>query len=254
MFSLLFWKVSRGSPFNDITTGGGCQRRVGRDRLAAMQSPASPLFDRLAEDKRRAILGAAAAEFARAGFTAAKVDDIAARSGVSVGALYKYFGSKENCFLAVLDDGVKELEARLDQVMGGEAEPWARIEAIVRLIPEHSRRHAEVLRLYHEIGGEGLSALGRDFCRRFEGLSARCYSALLAEARAAGLARPGLDEDYAAFFLDNVFIALQFSFSCDYHKLRKAVYLGPEKDADDESLVARTLEFLRYGLAGHDFP
>jgi TetR/AcrR family transcriptional regulator len=215
-----------------------------------MPSLASPLFDRLPDDKRRVILDSAAAEFARSGFNAAKVDQIAARAGISVGALYKYFGNKEACFLAVLEDGVRELEARLDQVMATETEPWARIEAIVRLIPEHSRRHSEVLRLYHEIGGEGLSELGREFCLRFEGLSARCYSALLAEARAAGVVHPDLDEDYAAFCLDNVFMALQFSFSCDYHKLRKAVYLGPNKDADDEALVARTLHFLRYGLSG----
>jgi TetR/AcrR family transcriptional regulator len=215
-----------------------------------MPSPATPLFERLSDEKKRLILGSAAAEFARSGFTAAKVDQIAARAGISVGALYKYFGSKESCFLAVLEDGVRELEARLEQVMSDAAEPWARIEAIVRLIPEHSRRHAEVLRLYHEIGGEGLSELGGDFCRRFEGLSARCYSALLAEARAASAVQPDLDEDYAAFCLDNIFMALQFSFSCDYHKLRKSIYLGKLKAEDDEELVSRTLKFLKYGLAG----
>lgn len=209
-----------------------------------------PQFERLPQEKKRAILDSAAAEFARAGFVAARVDDIAARAGVSVGALYKYFGSKENCFLAVLEDGISELELRLEEVLRQESDPWARIEAIVRLIPEHSRRHAEVLRLYHEIGGEGLSGLASEFCQRFEGLSARTYSALLAEARDAKLVRAGLDEDYAAFFLDNVFMSLQFAYSCDYHKLRKAVYLGPEKDADDEALVLRSLDFLRYGLAG----
>ncbi len=210
----------------------------------------TPVFQRLPEEKRQSVLRAAAAEFARSGFTAAKVDVIAANAGISVGALYKYFGSKENCFLAVLDDGVKELEKRLNDVLGGSTEPWARIEAIVRLIPEHSRRHAEILRLYHEIGGAGLFALSRDFCRRFEGMSARCYSALMAEARSAGLVRKGLDERFAAFFLDNIFMSLQFAYSCDYYKLRKAVYLDTKKDADDETMISRTLEFLRYGLAG----
>jgi TetR/AcrR family transcriptional regulator len=208
------------------------------------------LFERLPQAKQRLVLDSAAMEFARSGFIAAKVDDIAARAGISVGSLYKYFGSKENCFLAVLEDGIRELDARLDEVMSRVREPWARIEAIVRLIPEHSRRHAEVLRLYHEIGGEGLSELGQDFCRRFEGTSARCYSALLAQAREAGLARPDLDEDFGAFCLDNVFMSLQFAYSCDYHKLRKAVYLGPEKDADDDRLVGQILEFLRHGLGG----
>jgi len=210
----------------------------------------TPVFDRLADAKKQTILAAAAAEFARSGFTAAKVDQIAARAGISVGSLYQYFGTKERCFLAVLDDGVAELQDRLDGVLSRVSEPWARIEAIVRLIPEHSRRHAEVLRLYHEIGGEGLSELGRDFCQRFEGLSARVYAALLAEARSAGAVRADLDENYAAFCLDSLFVALQFSFSCDYHRLRKAVYLGAAKDADDEALVTRVLQFLRYGLAG----
>jgi TetR/AcrR family transcriptional regulator len=215
-----------------------------------MPTHATPLFERLSEEKRRTILDSAAAEFSRSGFTAAKVDLIAAKAGISVGALYKYFGNKENCFLAVLDDGVRELEEILNKVLTSESEPWARIEAIVRLIPRHSRSYAEVLRLYHEIGGAGLSGLSGDFCKRFEGMSSRCYSALLAEAKAAGLVRGNLDERYAAFFLDNIFMSLQFAYSCDYYKTRKAVYLGPEREGDDEALVAMTLDFLRHGLSG----
>jgi AcrR family transcriptional regulator len=215
-----------------------------------MSTHAKALFERLPEEKRRTILDCAAAEFSQHGFTAAKVDLIASKAGISVGALYKYFGSKESCFLAVLDDGVRELEERLEQVLSSQTESWARIEAIVRLIPEHSRRHAEILRLYHEIGGVGLSALSEDFCKRFEGLSGRCYAELLAEARSIGLVREGLDERFAAFFLDNIFMSLQFAYSCDYYKTRKSVYLGPERDVDDEALITRTLEFLRYGLAG----
>lgn len=215
-----------------------------------MSAHVTPLFERLAEDKRRAILDSAATEFSHSGFSAAKVDLIAENAGISVGALYKYFGSKENCFLAVLDDGVRELEDRLNQVLSSSKGSWERIEAIVRLIPEHSRRHANIIRLYHEIGGAGLSELSEEFCRRFEGMSGQCYAALLAEARSAGLVRKDLDENYAAFCLDNIFMSLQFAFACDYYKMRKAVYLGPDKDQDDEALVKRTLEFLRYGLAG----
>jgi TetR/AcrR family transcriptional regulator len=214
-----------------------------------MQTHSTPLFERLAEEKRRAVLNAAAAEFARSGYSAAKVDDIAAQAGISVGALYKYFENKENCFLSVLEDGMRELEARLDDVMSLHSDPWDRIEAIVRLIPEHSRKNAEILRLYQEIGSEGLSSIAEDFCRRFEGLSARCYSALLAEARAAGLVRPDLDEDFGAFCLDNVFMALQFSYSSGYYALRKSVYLGERKDADDRTMIEQTIAFLKHGFA-----
>src|SRR5262245_20229343 len=115
--------------------------------------PSTPVFERLAESKQRAVLNAAAHEFARDGFSAAKVDAIAARAGISVGSLYQYFGTKENCFLAVLDAGFAELQGRLEEVLSKVADPWERIEAIVRLIPEHSRRHSDILRLYHEISG-----------------------------------------------------------------------------------------------------
>ncbi len=213
-----------------------------------MESYSTPLFCRLSEEKQRNILNAAAAEFARSGFTAAKVDDIAAKAGISVGALYKYFANKDNCFLAVLEDGMRELEERLSQVTAETKDPWARIESIVRLIPEHSRKHAEIIRLYQEIGSEGLSSIAEDFCRKFEGLSASVYSTLLAEARDAGMARADIDEHMAAFCLDNVFMALQFSYSCGYHSLRKKVYLGEAKDADEEALIEQTMAFLRYGL------
>src|SRR5512145_1932591 len=120
-----------------------------------MESYSTPLFSRLPEAKQRTILNAAAAEFARSGYTAAKVDEIAEKAGISVGALYKYFANKENCFLTVLEAGMKELEERLNQVIAETKDPWSRIEAIVRLIPEHSRKQAEIIRLYQEIGSEG---------------------------------------------------------------------------------------------------
>ena len=212
--------------------------------------PTKPVFDRLPDAKRRTVLDEAAAEFARVGFAAAKVDDIAARAGISVGSLYQYFGTKENCFLAVLDHGIAELQSQLGEVLASKTEPWDRIEAIVRLIPGHSRRHPEVVKLYYEIGAEGLSDLGRDFCERFEGLSALVYSQLLEEARKTGAVRSDVDPRFAAYFLDNLFVTLQFAYAGGYHRLRKTVYLGPGRDDDDEALVEGVMQFLRFGLAG----
>ncbi len=54
------------------------------------------------EQKRREqILDAAMACFARQGYHATSVEDIVHESGLSVGAIYSYFGSKEDLFLAV---------------------------------------------------------------------------------------------------------------------------------------------------------
>ncbi len=52
------------------------------------------------------ILDGAAACFARAGFAATAMPDIASAAGLSVGSLYRYFPNKEQLFLAVVADRV----------------------------------------------------------------------------------------------------------------------------------------------------
>ncbi|GAA2171042.1 TetR family transcriptional regulator [Agrococcus versicolor] len=59
-----------------------------------------------ADDTRRRILDAATDEFAEHGIAGARVDRIAARSGMSKPMLYAYFGAKDRLFDAVFDDHV----------------------------------------------------------------------------------------------------------------------------------------------------
>lgn len=61
---------------------------------------------RTAERTRERILDAATEEFARHGVAGARVDRIAALSGVSKPMLYSYFGPKERLFDAVFDTHV----------------------------------------------------------------------------------------------------------------------------------------------------
>ena len=48
------------------------------------------------------ILDAALQEFSAAGYAGARMDDIAARAGLSKGGLYAHFASKEEVFEALL--------------------------------------------------------------------------------------------------------------------------------------------------------
>src|SRR5215467_11032530 len=56
---------------------------------------------------RQAILEAAWAVFRELGFEAATVRDIIRRTGLSVGAFYNYYRSKEEVFAALADDGAR---------------------------------------------------------------------------------------------------------------------------------------------------
>ncbi|MFE2311453.1 TetR/AcrR family transcriptional regulator [Streptomyces sp. NPDC059411] len=55
-----------------------------------------------AQRKRQVIIDAAAAEFLAEGYSAASMDAITSRSGVSKATIYKHFGNKERLFLAVI--------------------------------------------------------------------------------------------------------------------------------------------------------
>lgn len=59
---------------------------------------------RLTDRKRRDILDAAAREFERDGFDRASMNRIAAAANVSKRTVYNHFASKEELFLAILDD------------------------------------------------------------------------------------------------------------------------------------------------------
>ncbi|MCM3124777.1 TetR/AcrR family transcriptional regulator [Mesobacillus sp. AQ2] len=60
------------------------------------------------ERKRQEILQSAHACFAKKGFEASTVDDIVAQSGLSKGAIYNYFKSKDEIYLALMDGQTRE--------------------------------------------------------------------------------------------------------------------------------------------------
>ena len=68
--------------------------------------PGQPKWRRRKEARPAEIVSAALEVFAEKGFAAARLDDIAARAGVSKGALYLYFETKQHLFEAVVRDAV----------------------------------------------------------------------------------------------------------------------------------------------------
>jgi AcrR family transcriptional regulator len=71
-----------------------------------MLEPGEPKFRRRKAARPGEIVEAAMAVFAERGFAAAKLDDIARRAGVSKGALYLYFETKEDIFRAVVAQAI----------------------------------------------------------------------------------------------------------------------------------------------------
>ncbi len=68
------------------------------------------------EETRAAILDAAVRRFAISGYNGASVDDICAEAGVSKGAFYHHFPSKQAAFLALIEGWLKTVDGGLEKL------------------------------------------------------------------------------------------------------------------------------------------
>jgi AcrR family transcriptional regulator len=66
--------------------------------------------------RRDQILSAARRCFLRDGFHATSMQDLFAESGLSAGAVYRYFASKDEVILAIAEDNMHEVLAMINQV------------------------------------------------------------------------------------------------------------------------------------------
>jgi AcrR family transcriptional regulator len=69
--------------------------------------------------RREQILAAATEAFARSGFAATSLEDIAAEAGVTRVVLYRHFDSKSDLYQAVLDRMCARLDAHVEEPVGG---------------------------------------------------------------------------------------------------------------------------------------
>jgi AcrR family transcriptional regulator len=69
-------------------------------------TPSEAKWRRRKEARPQEILDAALDEFAARGFAAARMEDIAARAGVTKGTLYLYFASKEELFKSLVRESI----------------------------------------------------------------------------------------------------------------------------------------------------
>ena len=133
---------------------------------AAVGSAAS--LRRRRKDERPSELVAAALDlFVERGFAATRLDDVAARAGVSKGTLYLYFESKEALFKAVIEETIVPLLASAEDVIANDQgtsidllrrllNGWweqigaTRLAGVPKLIIAEARNFPAVAQYYHD--------------------------------------------------------------------------------------------------------
>ena len=108
----------------------------------------APSPDKRSADKRERILKGAIKVFARKGFYAARVSEIAKAAGVADGTIYLYFRNKEDVLVSVFEDRITQLVNVLREAVAEDAPFEYRFRRVVELqlgLLEGQRDLAEVV-------------------------------------------------------------------------------------------------------------
>ena len=169
-----------------------------------------PKFRRRKAERPAEIVAAALSVFAERGFAAAKLDEIAARAGVSKGALYLYFETKEDLFRAVVEQAIapnmQAIRARIASHPGPLSElldivpelianvlERLPVGGVVKMVIGEARNFPELARVWHdELVSQALGAM----------------SDAIAAAQARGEVKPGDPRLYAVEFIAPLLLAV----------------------------------------------
>jgi AcrR family transcriptional regulator len=104
------------------------------------------------EEKRRQILEAAVRAFARKGYHACRVGEIAEEAGVAYGLVYHYFGSKEEVLETIFRDTWAQMLARVHEVQEEGGPAGEQVRKVTALLLRTWRRDPDLVRvLVHEV-------------------------------------------------------------------------------------------------------
>lgn len=202
-------------------------------------------FERATEERKEKILEVGIEEFSSKGYESANINVIAKKAGISIGLMYKYFATKEDLFLTCIQRGCKILDDALEEIMMSDDKILVKAEKVIRATCYHSKRNANYIRLYNEITGEKNAERAKALAEEIEFSTSRKYITSIAQAFAKNDVRQDLDPRLFAFFLDNLLMSLQFSYTCDYYRERFEIYTGVNVDKmDEEQVVSQLLKFI----------
>jgi AcrR family transcriptional regulator len=100
------------------------------------------------DERKEQVLIAALQVFARRGFAAARISDIAAAAGISHGLVYHYFSSKDEMFTVLVERALESSTQITALAAAHPGTPWGKLEWLTNMILSHS---TEVSSYYHLI-------------------------------------------------------------------------------------------------------
>jgi AcrR family transcriptional regulator len=117
--------------------------------ITPARKPGRPRDAELEARRRAQILRAATQVFSSQGYATAEVQAVADAIGVGKGTVYRYFPTKQDLFLATVDDGLSELHGIMDALMLDDSvDPVQQLHRAVREYLHFFARRPEMAELF----------------------------------------------------------------------------------------------------------
>ncbi len=124
----------RGSARRDLAPADSVPRESPDSRETTPRHE-GPKFRRRADARPDEVLDAALAMFTEKGFAAARIDDIAQRAGISKGAVYLYFPSKQALIEAIVERALGPIaEEAIERLATLPGDPRLVISSVLRVL------------------------------------------------------------------------------------------------------------------------
>jgi TetR/AcrR family transcriptional regulator, fatty acid metabolism regulator protein len=148
-------------------------------------------------DRRRAILDAAVKVFARQGFHACRVSDIADEAGVAYGLLYHYFPSKEDVLSTLFLERWGVMLEMIREVDGEALPAREKLAAIASFIVESYRHDPDVMKVIIVEVTRAANSFGQTHLGQIRE-AYRLIAAIVTKAQAEGAFKADIDAQFAA--------------------------------------------------------
>ena len=201
-------------------------------------------FTKTSADRRKKLWDVAIDEFSAKGYSATNINDIARKAGVSIGAMYSYFASKEDLFLTIVDQGYLLLESILNDLAENSEDIFEFCRKTLIASREYALMYPKLNQIYLDLTTQSLASMSVRLSSKMEEVTTRYYNRFFTQAKEEGLIRRDLDEKAMSFLLDSICVMYQFSFSSAYYKERMKLFLGDEEYEDIESVEKHLLAYI----------
>ncbi len=199
-------------------------------------------FLRIEAAKQEKILETAANEFAQHGYHKANINHIAAKAGISIGAMYKYFENKEDLAGATLLNGISvinHLYSAIEEI----DDSFEQIRSIFTNTISLAEKYSDYLKLYLLLFTSDMDEFAEKYAQDIEDVGSNYLKKIIKDGIQKGYIDPNTDVNETVLFLDNHLMMFTFSQVSVYLKLRQETFL--EEPMDMHHYVDETVHLCR---------